>query len=110
MVDEQLLSLFIAGEAADAVVDGYYIRIKAADEIIEAFQRCYLSAGRNIYIDSERCDRVVRMEFGVGMDGKVALVKMSDDILLLVAPDAPEIAGIVDLVLIEVLFGYEQCG
>ena len=77
MVNEVFLAVNVAGKSAYTVVDCDNIRIKAFDEIVKCIKRGYLTAGGNVYINTESGDSVVRVRFWESMHCKVTLVKMS---------------------------------
>ena len=80
VVDEQFLAVHIAREATDAVIEGDDIRIKAVEEIIQGVERRNAAARRHVDIGPESHDTLLGMAFGIGMDGQMALVEMTNHI------------------------------
>lgn len=104
VVDEELLAQHITGEAADAVVDGDDIGIEAGYQIIQRIKRRDSTAGGYVYIHAEGGDRVIGVILGEGVYRHVALIKVSVYHLGSIGKNA-QIAGGVDRILIQLLFG-----
>ena len=107
VVYEKLFAVFIAGKASDAVVYCDDIGIKAADKVVQRFQRGYLSAGGNVYVHAERGYFVVGVKFRVGVYRKMAFIQMSRNALLL-RRNYPHIAGLVYILGVQVIFRDQQ--
>lgn len=98
VVDEELFALLVTGKASYLIVYRYNIGVEASDKVVEGFQRSDLSAGGNVDINTERCDSVIGVKFGIGMHGKVALIEVTCYALLFNGRchSVPEVAGFVD--------------
>ena len=107
VVDEELFAQHITGESADAVVDGDDIGIEAGYQIIQRIKRRDSTAGGYVYIHAEGGDRVIGVILGEGVHGHVALIQMSVYHLGSIGENA-QIAGGIDRILIQLLFGYED--
>ena len=83
VVDEDLLALHVAGEAAHAVVGDDDIRIEGLEQEIQRIQRRNLPAGRYIDVRAEGADPILRMHFRIGVDSDMALIEMTHHVLLL---------------------------
>ena len=110
MVYEQLLAVFVAGETADAVVNGDNIRVEASYKIVKGFERRCLSAGGNVYIHAESGNFIVRVEFGIGMHREMAFVQMSGNTLLGDTAHLAHIAGGVNIfyILVRNQYGHRR--
>ena len=64
-------------KSSDLIIYGNDIGIEASDKIVERFKRSDLSAGGNVNINTEGRYCIIGVEFGIGVHGKMALVKMS---------------------------------
>ncbi|CDN43531.1 hypothetical protein BN871_DC_00150 [Paenibacillus sp. P22] len=80
VVDEQLMSGNVAGEAPHPVVQRHDVGIEGGDEIGQRLQRTDLAAGGHVDVRAERADAFVGMEFGIRMDGDMAFVELEDDV------------------------------
>ena len=107
VVDEELFAQHITGESADAVVDGDDIGIEAGYQIIQGIKGRYSTAGRYVYIHAESGDRVIGVILGEGVHGHMALIQMSVYHFGSIGENA-QIAGGIDRILIQLLFGYED--
>ena len=83
MVDEDLLALHVAGEAAHAVVSDDDIRIEGLEQEIQRIQRRNLPTGRYIDVRAEGADPILRMHFRIGVDSDMTLIEMTHHVLLL---------------------------
>ena len=107
VVDEELFAQHITGESADAVVDGDDIGIEAGYQVIQGIKGRYSTAGRYVYIHPESGDRVIGVILGEGVYGHMALIQMSVYHLGSIGENA-QIAGGIDRILIQLLFGDED--
>ena len=78
MVEEELLSVQIPGEAPDPVVHGDDIGVKGPDEVIQGGQWRDLPAGSHVDVHPEGGQAGLRMILRIGMDGDVAFIQMGD--------------------------------
>ena len=93
MVNKKLLTVLIPCKAPYPVINRNDIRIKAVDQQIKRIKRGDGSAGRNININSECCNGISGMIFGVGMNSNMTFIKMScNGFLFLCNKPAPCIA------------------
>ena len=107
VVDEQLFAVLVTGKPAHLVVKGDNVRVKAADKIIQRFQRSYLAAGGNVNVHSECCYSVIGMKLRICVHRQMALVQMSRNAVLVRTAHAL-IAGLVFLCADAVLLGNKQ--
>ena len=79
VVDKEFFAVSVTGEATHTVIDCDNIGIKAVNEEIEGIKRGDSAAGRNIYIDTESCNRIMWVIFRISVYSDMAFIKMGSN-------------------------------
>lgn len=83
MVDIDFLAVDISGKSTDSIVGDDDIGFEGFQQEIQSIERGNLPAGGYIDVRTEGADAVLWVHLGVGMDGDMALVQVTNHILFL---------------------------
>ena len=79
VVDKEFFAVSISCEAPYTIVYCDDVGIEAVNEKVKGIQRRDSSAGGNVNINTESCNSVVRVIFGISVNGDMTFIKMSSD-------------------------------